>query len=318
MTRDDDDFSGSRIFSRQSIASDLCRCGFGTAAVFTARAPEKASENEDAAVVISVGDGHSVLAVADGLGGHAAGEEASALAVQTLAETLVNVPQGSEHELRSAILDAIERANEQIVAMGVGAATTLAVAEISGNAIRPYHVGDSMVLVIGQRGKLKLQTVEHSPVGFAVRSGMLEEKDAIHHEDRHLVSNIVGDPEMHIEVGPTITLRPRDTVLLSSDGLLDNVHLHEIIEIARKGRLQKAMQDLAALARKRMSEPQEGHPSKPDDLTFILFRLKSFRRSRKRQSAMHAEEAATSAGEGIAPAERASPAEADPGRSEKA
>jgi serine/threonine protein phosphatase PrpC len=146
-------------------------------------------------------------------------------------------------------------------------------------------------MVIGQRGKLKLQTMEHSPVGFAVRAGMLEAEEAIHHEDRHLVSNIVGDPAMHIEVGPTIPLRPRDTVLLSSDGLVDNVHLHEIIELARKGRLEETTDRLANLARSRMSEPQEGHPCKPDDLTFILFRLASARRTGRKRVAHAALEA---------------------------
>ncbi len=129
-----------------------------------------------------------------------------------------------------------------------------------------------MILVVGQRGKLKLQTVPHSPVGYAVEAGLLDEKEAIHHEDRHLVSNIVGSPEMTIEVGRTLKLRPRDTVVLGSDGLFDNLHVEEITEIVRKGPLAAAASALADICRRRMDEPEPGRPSKPDDLTFLVYR----------------------------------------------
>ncbi|MHC4091793.1 MAG: PP2C family protein-serine/threonine phosphatase, partial [Planctomycetota bacterium] len=174
--------------------------------------------------------------------------------------------------LRSAILDGFERANERVVELGGGAATTLAAVEIDAATIRPYHVGDSMILAVGQRGKVKLHTVSHSPVGYAVEAGLLDAREAIHHEDRHVVSNIVGSAEMRIEVGRTLKLRPRDTVLVASDGLFDNLHLEEIVECIRKGPLQKAAERLAAAGRKRMEQAQEGHPSQPDDLTFVLYR----------------------------------------------
>ncbi len=77
---------------------------------------------------------------------------------------------------------------------------------------------------------------------------------------------------MRIEVGRTLKLRPRDTVLVASDGLFDNLHLEEIVELICSGPLQKAAQELAAAGRKRMEQPQAGHPSQPDDLTFVLYR----------------------------------------------
>ncbi len=174
--------------------------------------------------------------------------------------------------LRTAVLNGIENANHAVQELGVGAATTLALVEIQESAVRPYHVGDSMILVTGQRGRVKLQTVAHSPVGFAVEAGLLDEKEALHHEERHVVSNIIGTPEMRIEVGPNQSVAMRDTVLLGSDGLFDNVHLDEIVELVRKGPLLDAARALAELATTRMHEPQEGQPSKPDDLTFVLFR----------------------------------------------
>ena len=104
-------------------------------------------------------------------------------------------------ELRDAILNGFEDANGAVQALGIGAATTLAVVEVKENIVRPYHVGDSMILVVGQRGKIKLQSVPHSPVGYGVESGLLDEKEAMYHEERHLVSNVVGSPDMRIESG---------------------------------------------------------------------------------------------------------------------
>ena len=120
--------------------------------------------------------------------------------------------------LRAAILDGLERANQRVLELGIGAATTLAVAEIAGTTLRPYHVGDSSILVVGQRGKMKLQTMLHSPTGYAVEAGLLDEADALHHEERHLISNMVGAVDMRIEVGSAIRLALRDTVLLATDG----------------------------------------------------------------------------------------------------
>ena len=80
--------------------------------------------------------------------------------------------------------------------------------EISNGSVRPYHVGDSVILLVGQRGKIKLQTVSHSPVGYAVEAGVLDEVEAMHHQDRHVVSNFIGSPEMRIEVGAPLRLAP--------------------------------------------------------------------------------------------------------------
>ncbi len=244
----------------------------GTAALFSARAPNKDSPNEDGVAIISCGSDRGVLAVADGMGGQLAGEAASRLALTEL----VGAVQGAiaaDASLRAGVLDGIERAHEGIKALGVGAATTLAVVEVEAGCVRPYHVGDSMVLVVGQRGKVKLQTVSHSPVGYAVEAGVLSEAEALHHEDRHLVSNAVGSDGMRIEVGPVVRLRRRDTVVLASDGLFDNLHTEEIVEHVRKGPLLRAIRRLVGACDDRMRTPSEGVPSKPDDLTCIVFRL---------------------------------------------
>ncbi|QDU54780.1 PP2C family protein-serine/threonine phosphatase [Aeoliella mucimassa] len=240
-------------------------------AMVSQRSPTKETANEDSAALLPWGDDAAVLVVADGLGGSALGEEASALAVRRI--RLAMSQADPEHVmLRSAILNGIEAANRDVLELGRGAATTLAIAEVTNSTIRTYHVGDSGILLFGGRGKLKLETMAHSPVGYGVEAGLLDANDAMHHEERHLVSNVVGDANLRIEIGSETRFAQRDTLVLASDGLFDNLHSKEIISIARKGPVAKACEALRALARERMIEPKEGMPSKADDLTIVVCR----------------------------------------------
>jgi len=243
----------------------------GSAVALTARDPTKETENEDTVAVIPYGPGAAVLVVADGAGGLPAGKRASLTAVTTLAAAL-QAAMDKTMLLRTAILNGIEAANEAVMALGNGSATTMTVITIEGLIARSYQIGDSEALVVGQRGVVKLQTTAHSPTGFAVEAGFLDEREALHHEERHLVSNFLGTSDMRIDVGAGVELRPRDTVLVASDGLTDNVHLDEIIERVRKGPLADGASTLHKLATRRMAGGAAGSPSKPDDLSLILFR----------------------------------------------
>lgn len=243
----------------------------GVAVVSSRRSPAKETPNEDAAAVIPLNGQCGLLVVADGVGGVRSGDVAAKLVAESLRDAMMEDSSG-DPPLRAAILNGIETANRRIMETGVGAATTLAVLEVNGRDVRPYHVGDSTIVVTGGRGKVKWQTVSHSPVGFAVEAGVLCEEEAMYHEDRHVVSNVVGSAEMRIEIGPELRLAPRDTVVLASDGLLDNLTIDEIIARVRKGPLDKAVRLLATDARRRMICPEEGQPSKPDDTTIVAFR----------------------------------------------
>jgi serine/threonine protein phosphatase PrpC len=251
----------------------------GTAAVFSTRSPQKTTPNEDVAAVMPLTPQRGVLAVADGLGGHAGGEIASKLSIETIEaaihEAVRRMPQQDLDSLRPAILDGIEAANAAVRAIGTGAATTLSLVEIQGRMVRAYQVGDSAILLAGQRGKLKYQTVAHSPIGYAVKGGFLDEEEAIHHEERHMISNVIGSESMHVEMGPTIEMAARDTLVLASDGLLDNLLPTEIVDLMRTGPLDRAVGQLAAVAQERMNAHAEADgvtPSKPDDLTIIAYR----------------------------------------------
>ncbi|MEE8142715.1 MAG: protein phosphatase 2C domain-containing protein [Planctomycetota bacterium] len=260
-------------FDANMSSGELVDLGDATVSIFARRCPVKNGANEDAAAVILVEPGKVVLAVADGAGGARGGEQASNLALRELSSS-VRDSNLSGNGLREAILNGFERANENIISMGIGAATTLAVVSVEEDGVRSYHAGDSAILIVGQKGSLKLQTTCHSPVGYALESGYLDEAEAMEHSERHLVSNVVGSPTMKIELGPGIKLAPRDTLLLASDGLFDNLHLHEVVELVRKGSLAAATKSLAGDTLKSMQAPENGQPSKADDLTFLLFRLK--------------------------------------------
>ncbi|MDH5260311.1 MAG: protein phosphatase 2C domain-containing protein [Gammaproteobacteria bacterium] len=243
----------------------------GQVVAYTCRDPYKETENQDTVAILPYGPGAVVLAVADGAGGLPAGKRASLTAVHTLAEAL-QVAMDKTMLLRTAVLNGIEEANSAVLGLANGSATTLTVVTIEGRQARSYQIGDSEAIVIGQRGLVKLQTTAHSPTGFAVEAGFLDQREALHHEERHLVSNLLGTTDMRIDIGTSVELDARDTVLVASDGLMDNVHVDEIIECVRKGPLSDAMRELVQLVGERMKEADGGQPSKPDDLSIILFR----------------------------------------------
>jgi serine/threonine protein phosphatase PrpC len=166
----------------------------------------------------------------------------------------------------------MEAANNAVIDMARGAATTLVVAEIVARRLRSYHVGDSELIAVGQRGRVKRRVIPHSPTGFAVEAGLLDEDEAVQHDQRHVLFNVIGAEDMRVEIGGAIKLAARDTVLLATDGLLDNLFVDEIVEIIRMGPLTAAADRLVEKALSRMKSNGSGQPSKPDDLTIILFR----------------------------------------------
>ena len=261
-------------FYREATMSeaDLFSIASGQVSVFSAPNPFKEKPNEDCAALIPVDEKSCVLVVADGVGGMPAGRAASSLAVDAV-RTAVKKAVTENLDLREVILNGIEKANLDVMAQSGGSATTLAVVEIQDNVMRPYHVGDSDILVVGQRGKIKLQTVPHSPVGYAVEAGIIDEQEAIHHKERHIVSNVLGFKDMRIEVGSPVTLSQHDTVFIGTDGIADNLLMDEIIECIRKGNLPEDAENLLQNVQNRMKGQEEGHPCKADDHTFILYRV---------------------------------------------
>ena len=143
-----------KIYQQENMCTaDTLDAADGTAIVFSRRSPEKTTSNEDSALVLSCNKKSAMLAIADGMGGLPGGAQASAEALKKLNKR-VSQTCDENADLREAILNGVELANQSILDFSTGSATTLVVAEINGNYIRPYHVGDSVLLIVGQRGKI--------------------------------------------------------------------------------------------------------------------------------------------------------------------
>jgi serine/threonine protein phosphatase PrpC len=262
-----------KFASADMIQAHIYTIGPLQVGIYSHRAPDKETPNEDAAILIPVGEDSCVLGLADGAGGMRGGVQASLAAIEALQKAIEDGMRNGGGELRDVILNGMENAHADVNALGIGACTTLSVIEVHKQSIRPYHVGDSGILVTGQRGRLKLQSLPHSPVAYAVEAGFLDEAEAMHHEERHLVTNMIGAPGMRIEIGAVLELAARDRLVVASDGLFDNLLPNEIVEHIRRGPLKRGLTELARQCHHYMVHPEEDHPSKPDDLTILTAHL---------------------------------------------
>jgi serine/threonine protein phosphatase PrpC len=240
----------------------------GDVACYSRRSPEKQTPNEDALGVIPVNEETTVLVVADGLGGMPAGEQAS----QTVVECLIDSLKNTDISIREAILTGIDNANQEIMDSRTGSGTTVSIAELTGNKLRTYHAGDSLILLTTSHGNIKHQSLSHSPIGYALICGAINAENAMLHPERNLISNYVGCSDMHINIGPIIELAPQDTLILSSDGLSDNLYEDEICEYIRKGPMLDGVNEMIEQCEHNMQEALPDRRCHPDDLTLICFR----------------------------------------------
>jgi serine/threonine protein phosphatase PrpC len=88
------------------------------------------------------------------------------------------------------------------------------------------------------------------------------------------VSNLVGNADLRVEVGSALSLDVRDTLVVASDGVFDNMSPEEVIAHVRKGSLAAATQQLVDATRRRMEGAVADTPSKPDDMSVVAFRLR--------------------------------------------
>jgi len=224
------------------------------------------SENEDAYLLDTEG---GLFCVADGMGGHAAGEVASRLAVEVLAREMARPDDGAtlDARLRAAVAAAnraiLETAERDPALAGMGTTlTALALARDDGG-YTIAHVGDSRAYLF-RRGKLSQLTADHTWVQQQVDAGLLTPEEARGHPFSSMLVRAVGiaaDPEIDIIRGD---LEPGDLILLCSDGLSGMVDDDEIASIlARDLPLDDTARELAAAANRNGGA---------DNITAILIR----------------------------------------------
>lgn len=179
---------------------------------------------------------HPLYVVADGLGGHAAGEVASALVVERLSEVSV-ADDTSADAAQQALADAVRDANRRIHQSAIddpehaGMGTTVTAAVAVGESLCLAHVGDSRAYLL-RDGELSRITEDHTPVQRAVRAGVLTAEEALHHPSRHVLAQAVGlDIDVEIDT-PTVELQAGDRIVLCTDGMTDPIpdaHIPELI-----------------------------------------------------------------------------------------
>jgi serine/threonine protein phosphatase PrpC len=263
----------ARVIVREdAFGPERLETGDGLVVACSIRAPNKTTVNEDVAGVFFISAHQAVVMVADGVGGSNRGDRAAETIVRTMEGRLADAAQRDPppQSLRTDVLDAIESANAEILSWGIGAAATVAAVKIQNGHIRSFHAGDSRVLLVSNRGRIKYSTICHSPTAMAIESGLLAEAEAMRHEHRHVITNCVGSHEMRIEIGPSVRLGRRDVLLVSSDGLFDNLSTDEVVRVICRGDLVASCHALRELVAARMTG--ERRPGKPDDLTFICYR----------------------------------------------
>ncbi|WP_284140113.1 MULTISPECIES: Stp1/IreP family PP2C-type Ser/Thr phosphatase [unclassified Virgibacillus] len=217
--------------------------------------------NEDAGGVYKNASGQIMAVIADGMGGHRAGDVASQMATKQmeqkwLATSELTSPEKAEEWLSHALNDinhsiyqhSIE--NEECKGMG----TTIVIAICTNEFFTIAHIGDSRCYVLNEHGFNQV-TEDHSLVNELVRSGQITKVDAQHHPRKNIVLKALGTEEQVASDIQSISWESGDKLLLCSDGLTDKVEDEELFTFIQEATdLKTAGQQMIQLANERGGE----------------------------------------------------------------
>jgi PPM family protein phosphatase len=219
--------------------------------------------NEDSLLIRN-----SVFAVADGMGGHLAGEIASATALEPI-EALDGRVFPDASEAATALSSAVVAANATVSKLATdnplyrGMGTTLTAALVEGRRVHVAHVGDSRAYLL-RDGQFSQLTDDHTLVQHLVDEGQITREEAAHHPQRSIITRAIGvSPEVDVD-SMTLELRPGDQLLMCSDGLTGVVDDRAIAELLET----TADPDEAV---NRLVE-QANRAGGPDNITVVLLR----------------------------------------------
>ena len=184
----------------------------------------------------SVGNLPNLFIVADGMGGHNAGDFASRYTVEHVVEA---VKSSGLTEPVSLLGEALRQTNSSLMELAEkdphlrGTGTTFVAATIAQGRMSVANIGDSRLYIAGQR--FEQITRDHSYVQELVRRGKLEPKEARLHPDRNIITRAVGGgPKIEIDFFE-VELKEKDRILMCSDGLTDMLEDGEIAKIIEDG-----------------------------------------------------------------------------------
>ena len=197
----------------------------------------------------------ALMIVADGMGGHSAGEVASQMAVELVSRLYYEAPGD---DAPGALAAAVAEANRRIHAAAAadeakrGMGTTCTALALREGGAFAAHVGDSRLYLLRGGGVYQLSE-DHSHVMELVRHGLLTKEEARHHEDKNVILRALGTtPEVEVSAVAPLRVEAGDHFLLCSDGLHDLVADEEIGRVvAEAGDEHAACEQLIALAKER-------------------------------------------------------------------
>ena len=186
----------------------------------------------------AVGKLPNLFLVADGMGGHKAGEYASRFTVEKIVET---IETSGQTEPVAAMKEAVEAANRGLLedagrdAAKAGMGTTVVAATVIGDHLHVANVGDSRLYLINHEA-IRQITRDHSLVEEMVRLGGINEEEARHHPDKNIITRAIGVKE-DVEVDfYEFSLKKGDIILMCSDGLSNMIEDEEIFAIVKGAR----------------------------------------------------------------------------------
>lgn len=179
----------------------------------------------------------NLLVVADGMGGHKAGDFASKFTVETLKE---EIKHSLKEDPKEVLLDAVQVVNKKLIETAEkdikldGMGTTLVAATVIDHTLHFINVGDSRLYLINQ--EVKQISRDHSLVEEMLRLGGISEEEAKHHPDKNIITRAIGVKEDVEADYYEYALKKGDVILMCTDGLCNMVNEDEIFTIIKSAR----------------------------------------------------------------------------------
>ena len=196
---------------------------------------QRRTNNQDYANQYINKAGKSMIFLADGMGGHRAGNIASEMAVTDLGAAWVATEISTINEVREWFAENLEKENQQIHLIGQdeehkGMGTTLEAVAVIDDQVLFAHVGDSRIGLV-RNGEYHQLTSDHSLVNALLKAGQITEEEAAHHPQRNIITQSIGQKdELQPDFG-MVTVEAGDFIVINSDGLTNMISGDEIRDI---------------------------------------------------------------------------------------
>ena len=229
-------------------------------------------DNEDSYYIKAYDDNHMLAIVADGMGGHIGGKQASVLAVESIAgyfdSNISKIVGYTPRKIKQVLLDCVKEANKSVYNFSgenpelFGMGTTIVVCYISDNKVYAVSAGDSRLYIIND--SIKQITRDHSLINELLEMGMISPGQAKNHPKRNIITKAVGS---EVSIEPDIYMEKidiDDTILLCTDGLTNMIDNEKITEIV------KSDTNLSTCANSLVEEAKKNGGN--DNITVIIIR----------------------------------------------